>query len=313
VDSPPVVLIVFNRPDVTAQVFEAVRSVRPRQLLLVADGPRESRPADVELCAASRAIIDTVDWPCEVERRYADENRGCGPSVSQGIDWAFQQVERAIILEDDCLPELSFFPYCAELLERFRDDGRVMQIAGSNLAAPTDAYLGYSYGFNAFSPVWGWATWRRAWREYDFSMSSWPEFRDTGMMAGLPAGRRWRGILRRDWDRAHAGEATWDHQWQYAVMSGHGLSVSPSVNLISNLGFREDATQTMLAGDLANVATHPIAFPLRHPPVVGENPRIEEHFARQLVEHTGRGVDVFRRLVPSHRLRRRLKRALRRR
>jgi len=197
------------------------------------------------------------------------------------------------------------------LLERYRDDARVMQIAGSNLAAPSDAYVGYSYAFNSFSPVWGWATWRSAWSKYDFTMASWPEFRDTGMVAGLPASRRWRGILERDWNRAHAGKATWDHQWQYTVMSEHGLSVSPSVNLIANLGFRADATQTRQAGDLANVPVTAMPFPLRHPPLVAENPHVDEHFGRQLVEHTGRGVQAFRAMVPSHKVRRLLKRALR--
>jgi hypothetical protein len=310
VDCPAVALIVFNRPDLTAQVFEAIRRARPRQLLLIADGPRDSKPEDADLCAATRNVVARVDWPCEVLQKYSDRNLGCGPSVSQGIDWVFEQVDEGVILEDDCLPETSFFPFCAELLERYRDDGRVMQIAGSNLAAAEDLYLRYSYSFNSFSPVWGWATWRKAWSRYDFTMASWPEFRETGMMSGLPAGRRWRGVLKRDWDRAHAGEGTWDHQWQYAVMSQHGLSVSPRVNLISNLGFRQDATQTLLEGDLANVATRPMAFPLRHPPIVAENPRLERHFARQLVEHTGRGVELFRRLVPSHRVRRALKRTL---
>jgi hypothetical protein len=306
-DCPAIVLVAFNRPDLTKLVFDEVRAARPRQLLLIADGPRDSRPDDAALCQATRDVLADVDWPCDVLRKYEDRNLGCGPAVSSGLDWAFEQVPEAIILEDDCLPHPSFFPFCAELLDRFRGDGRVMQIAGSNLGAPSDAYLGRSYGFNAFSPVWGWATWRSAWRRYDFSMATWPEFRDTGMLAGLPASRRWQAVLKRDWDRAHAGEATWDHQWQYAVMSGHGLSVSPSVNLISNTGFREDATQTFLAGDLADIVTQAMPFPLRHPPMVLENPRLEHHFERQMLEHTGRAVELLRRVVPSHRARRLLK------
>jgi hypothetical protein len=171
--------------------------------------------------------------------------------------------------------------------------------------------MGYSYSFNEFSPVWGWATWRESWARFDFAMSTWPQFRDSGMMAGLPAGRRWQAALRRDWDRAHRGEATWDHQWQYAVMSGHGLSVSPSVNLVANLGFRADATQTILAGDLAEIPTARMPFPLRHPPMVAENPMLERHFERQMLEHTGRGVELLRRALPSHRARRFLKGVLR--
>ncbi|MBV8560397.1 MAG: glycosyltransferase family 2 protein [Acidimicrobiia bacterium] len=310
-DCPPVVLLVFNRPDLTARVFEVVRRVRPRQLLLIADGPRDGKPDDAALCQATRDVLADIDWPCDVLRRYADRNLGCGPAVSGGLDWAFEQVPEAVILEDDCLTDPSFFPFCAELLDRFREDGRVMQVAGSNLNAPVAAYLGSSYSFNAFSPVWGWATWRDAWARYDYSMSTWPHFRDSGLMAGLPAGRRWQATLRRDWDRAHRGEATWDHQWQYAVMSGHGLSVSPCVNLVSNLGFRADATQTFLAGDLAEIPAGPMTFPLRHPQLVAENPLVERHMERQMLEHTGRGVELLRRALPSHRARRFLKGVLR--
>ena len=310
-DCPAIVFIVFNRPDLTKRVFDVVRGIRPRQLLLIADGPRDWKPDDAALCQATRDIVDDIDWPCEVLRKYEDQNLGCGPAVSSGIDWAFEHVAEAVILEDDCLTDPSFFPFCAELLDRFRGDGRVMQIAGSNLAAPSEAYMGYSYSFNEFSPVWGWATWRESWARYDFAMSTWPQFRDSGLMAGLPAGRRWQAAMRRDWERAYRGEATWDHQWQYAVMSGHGLSVSPSVNLVANLGFRADATQTILAGDLAEIPTAPMSFPLRHPPMVAENPMLERHFERQMLEHTGVGVELLRKALPSHRARRFLKGILR--
>ncbi|TMK89085.1 MAG: glycosyltransferase family 2 protein [Actinobacteria bacterium] len=309
-DCPPVVLIVFNRPDLTEQVFAAVRQARPRQLLVVADGPRDTHPADVDLCAATRAAVAEVDWPCDVLRRYSERNLGCGPAVSGGIGWALDQVGEALILEDDCLPDHSLFAFCAELLDRYRSDDRVMQIAGHNWAAPSDGYLGYSYAFNAFSPIWGWATWRRAWEKYDFHMRTWPQFRESGMLRGLPFGRRGQAVLSEYWNRAHEGRGTWDHQWQYAVMSHDGLSVSPSVNMVSNLGFRADATQTVLEGDVSHMPMGSMPFPLRHPPFVAENPRVEEHFERVLVEHTGRGVELLRTIVPSHRLRRLLKRGL---
>jgi hypothetical protein len=313
VDCPAVVFFVFNRPDLTAKVLDVIRAARPRQLLVVADGPRDSRPSDAALCGETRDVLAEVDWPCEVLRKYAERNLGCGPCVSQGIDWAFTRVEEAVMIVDDGLVDLSFFRFCAEMLERYRHDSRVMHIAGTNFGAPSAAYLGYSYGFNGFSPIAGaWATWRRAWREYDYTIATWPEFRDTGMMAGLPGGRGWRRILRGMWDRAHLGLETWDHQWQYTVMSRHGLSVSPSINLLQNLGYgRDDATQTVLAGDLAELPALEITFPLRHPPIIAESPHIERHFSRQLIEHTGTAVQIFRKVVPSHRLRRTLKRGLR--
>jgi len=317
------VLIVFNRPHLTARVLAAIREARPSQLLVVADGPRRDQPDDAELCRSARSVAVEVDWPCEVAAKLEDENLGCGLAISSGLDWVFRQVDRAIILEDDCVPHPSFFPFCEELLERYVDDSRVMQIAGTNWGAPEQAYFGYSYAFTAFSPVWGWATWRRAWEKYDFHMRTWPEFRRVGMMRGLPGSRAWHGLLRRDFDQAHRGEGTWDHQWQYTVLSEHGLSVSPAVNLITNIGFGPDATQTTLAspqdvidhrldGDAGNMPIRSMTDPLRHPPVVAENPSVELHFQRMMFEHVGRVVQLFRRVVPSHRLRRRIKGLVRR-
>jgi hypothetical protein len=313
VDCPPIVVVAFNRPEITARVFETVRAARPRQLLLLADGPRTSHPGDADSCAATREVLNRIDWDCEVDRKFEDENLGCGPAVASGLSWAFARVERAIILEDDCLPDASFFAFCEELLERYADDARVMQISGTNWLAPTHAYGTYSYAFNSFGPVWGWATWRRAWGQYDRDMPRWPEFRDAGLLGGLPAGRRWQAHFRRDWDRVHAGRGTWDHQWQYTVLSQHGLAVSPNVNLVSNLGFGANATQTVLAGDLAELPVQRMAFPLRHPPWICENPHVERHFERQMLQHAGRAVEVFRRLVPSHRARRWIKRTVLRR
>ena len=230
----PVAMFVFNRPDLTAQVFEVVRRVKPTMLFISADGPRPDRPDDVRLCRETREVVHAVDWPCDVHWNLREQNLGCGPAMSQGISWVFEHVDRAILLEDDCVPDPSFFVFCNELLERYENDSRVLQIAGSNLAAPVEAFAGASYSFASLPLVWGWATWRRAWEQYDFEMRSWPAFRDHGMLGGLHASRRRRAQLRREWDHIHSGNGTWDHQWQYTVMSQHGLSIYPSTNLISN-------------------------------------------------------------------------------
>lgn len=306
----PVVLIAFNRPDLTRRVVDAVAAARPSTVFLLADGPRDGAADDVQKVAEVRDILDAAPWAGAVHRRYLEANLGCGPAVASGLDWVFSQVERAIILEDDCLPDPSFFPFCEELLERYVDDERVMHVSGSNWGADPSAYLGWSYGFGGFASVWGWATWRRAWAHYDRAMSDWPAFRDAGMVDGLLGPPSHRRLLRAEWDRIHGGGGTWDHQWQYTVLSRHGLAISPATNLVSNLGFRADATQTVEAGDLAEIPATPMAFPLRHPPVVSPTPGVERHFQRALAVHTGRAVNLVRRLVPSHSLRRRLKRAL---
>lgn len=306
----PVVLLVFNRPDLTARLFEVVRAMRPSQLFVSADGPRPGRPDDAKLCAQTREIVQAVDWECDAHWKLDERNLGCGPAVSQGIDWVFESVDRAIILEDDCIPDPSFFAFCTSLLERYADDTRVMQIAGSNLTAPRDVFGSASYSFASFPLVWGWATWRRAWEHYDIAMANWPAFRDAGGLDGLHASRSRRLHLRREWNHIFAGNGTWDHQWQYTVMSQHGLSVYPATNLITNLGFRPDATQTTGAGSMAEIPLEPIPCPLVHPSHVAENARLERYIEREVLRAAGTAVTLLRKLLPSHRARRALRRVL---
>lgn len=248
----PVAFLVFNRPDTTARVFEEIRRARPRTLLVVADGPRPDRPGEAESCQAVRAIIDTVDWPCEVQRNYAAENLGCKLRVSSGLDWVFGLVERAIILEDDCLPSRSFFGFCEVLLETYRDDRRVMQVGGSNFQDGRVRGEG-SYYFSRYSHIWGWATWRRAWFHYDVAMGSLPQFlaqqQLRNILPGTKAQKDWFDNLQSVYD----GKVdTWDVQWTYAVWSQGGLSIIPNVNMVSNIGFGAGATHTKLESALAN-------------------------------------------------------------
>ena len=159
----PVALLIFNRPDTTERVFNAVAKARPSKLLVVADGPRDSRPGEAARCEQTRAIIKRVDWDCEVITNFADRNMGCKLRVSSGIDWIFEQVEEAIILEDDCLPDPSFFRFCDEMLERYRDNERVGMVSGGNLQFGRHRGTG-SYYFSKYTHIWGWASWRRAWK-----------------------------------------------------------------------------------------------------------------------------------------------------
>ena len=243
--STPVAFIIFNRPDTTERVFEAIRQAKPLKLLVVADGPRLDRPDEVEKCTATRAIIDRVDWDCEVLINYSDINLGCKRRVSSGIDWVFSQVEEAIILEDDCLPAASFFQFCQTLLEKYRHDDRIMMVSGNNFR-PEDNRVKDSYYFSKYASIWGWATWRRAWQHYDVDMSSWREFRDRGLInvvchEPLEA-ECWLKILN---DVTENSIDTWDYQWVYTCWQQSGMSIMPTVNLISNIGFRDDATHTL--------------------------------------------------------------------
>jgi hypothetical protein len=267
----PVALIVFNRPDLTKQVFDEVRRARPSKLLLIADGPRATRPTDAEKCAETRAIVERVDWPCEVLKNYSDVNLGCGLRESSGMIWIFEQVEEAIILEDDTWPHPSFFPFCEAMLDKYRDDERVMHISGDNWLVGGESPLHESYLFSRYCLSWGWASWRRAFRHYDPKMSLWPQMRDTSWLSGLLGDERAVEHWKRIFDLTHAGMKfvdTWDYQWLFTIWLHHGLSALPRVNLISNLGFaREDAAHmTGGANDpRSRSATAEMRFPLVHP------------------------------------------------
>jgi hypothetical protein len=262
----PVALLIFNRPDTTATVFAAIAKARPATLLVVADGPRATRRGEEELCAAARAVIGRVDWPCRVLTNFSDHNLGCRRRVSSGIDWVFSLVEEAIFLEDDCVPDPTFFSFCEEMLDRYRSDSRVMHIGGTNFQGT--ARVGEeSYYFSRHVHVWGWASWRRAWQHYDVNMGAWSWARATGRVHDIlstPAERRAFTTL---FDRVARREIdTWDTQWTVACRAQNALSIVPSRNLISNIGFRGDATHTGDAGhSVATMPTFPVALPLVHP------------------------------------------------
>ncbi|GFO64353.1 glycosyltransferase family 2 protein [Geomonas paludis] len=263
----PVVMMVFNRPDCTSLVFEAVRAARPRQLLVIADGPRD-RAGEAELCAQVRQVFDAVDWECEVRTEFSEENLGCRRRVSSGLDWVFSQVEEAIILEDDCLPHPSFFPFCRELLARYRNEPRIGQIAGVNFQFGRHR-IAESYYYSRFNHIWGWATWRRAWLQNDKEMAHWPAFRDAGALNGILSGRKqaayWSDVL----DRVASGEIdTWDCQWTLSCWRHGLLSVIPAVNLVSNIGFGPGATHTPVPNKYADMPVQAVRFPLVHPAVI---------------------------------------------
>lgn len=272
----PVVLIVFNRPSLTRAVFERIAQARPERLLVIADGPRADRTGEQQLCAEVRTLVRQVDWPCQVQENFAAENMGCRRRVISGLHWAFEQVEEAIILEDDILPDPSFFPYCAEMLARFREDARIAMITGFNIGADRQRTQ-YSYYFSELTHIWGWATWRRAWKHYDEDLSSWPELRRSRRLRDVlgtrSAERYWRPIL----DGMHRGTGpnTWDYQWMYTNFVHGSLAIAPQVNLVQNLGFGGDATHSTDPEGAPRVSVRSLGFPLRHPPAMAASRRLD--------------------------------------
>ena len=269
----PVAFLIFNRPDLTQRVFEVIAKAKPKQLFVVADGPRF--PADAEKCDQARAVIDRVDWACDVLKNYSENNLGCGRRISSGIDWVLSQVEEAIFLEDDTLPVDSFFPYCRELLERYRHDELIMTINGNNFQFGRNR-TEFSYHFSKYCACWGWASWRRAWQHYDFEMKTWPAFKRAGMLSMVCEDPYEHKFWTRLFDSMYEnpGEIdTWDHQWNYACWSQNGLAIEPCVNLVANIGLgRTDASHT--TGDnplLAELSKTQELNRVEHPPFVVKN------------------------------------------
>jgi hypothetical protein len=265
---PAVLLVVFNRPECAAQVLAEIRRARPARLFVAADGPRADRPADGQRCAAVRALIaDGVDWECEVRTLYADQNMGCAHRVSSGITWFFEQVEEGIVLEDDCLPAPSFFPFCQELLARYRHDSRIGQICGTPRIANTVPRR-TSYIFSRYGPIWGWASWRRAWQWYDLLLQNWPSAKEAHALDAIVISKQEKQKRMQVYEQLYQGNLyTWDYQWGYAKMTQSMLSIIPTVNLIENLGFGEAGTHTTGATG-PGLTRGPVTWPLRHPEFV---------------------------------------------
>jgi hypothetical protein len=263
-----VLMVIFNRPEQTMQTFAPIRRARPPRLYLAADGPRPGRPDDGPRCAAARtAVLEAIDWPCELQLLLRDENLGCRRAVSSAIDWFFAQEEAGIIVEDDCLLADDFFPYADELLERYRDDQRIGTVSAMAIddLAPRD---GAGYRFTRHHQLWGWASWRRAWQYYDVDMAGWPQLRDGAWLAAAGDGsRRYARYWQTRFDACVRGAIdTWDYQWLYACLTQQMLGIVPAVNLVSNIGYGPDATHTLHAGDGLAARPHgTLAFPLHHP------------------------------------------------
>jgi len=240
----PILFLIFNRPDTTKKVFNAIRQAKPKQLFVAADGPRENKEGEKEKCEQVRKILEQVDWDCEVKTLFRDKNLGCKIAVSSAIDWFFKNVEEGIILEDDCLPSQSFFWFCQELLEYYRNDTRIMHISGDNFQFGRKRGEG-SYYFSKYSHVWGWATWRRAWKCFDVNMKSFEEFKTENQINNVFQIKQQQKYWIKNFELTYNGKInTWDYIWLYACFINNGLCIMPNKNLVSNLGFSKEGLHT---------------------------------------------------------------------
>ena len=269
----PVVLIVYNRPQHTQRVLEAIERSKPSKLYLIGDGPRSGDVSDEKNVAETRKICESVSWECEVFSNFADSNLGCSSRVVSGLNWVFEQEEEVIILEDDCLPHFSFFDYCQNLLNHFRNDTRIFAIRGTEYPAPVP-WTKYSYYFSKHFIPWGWATWRQAWELHDSEMSQWAHFESAGgvesVLDDVAGEAEFLSQVMRNQSRGHV-EVHWDWGFQSTVWAQNGLIVAPRKNLISNIGFGSEASHLQDGGDVrAGLRTTDIGN-ISHPPCVVRN------------------------------------------
>jgi hypothetical protein len=298
----PVVLIIFNRPEHTNRVFAEIARARPPRLFLVADGPRITHDGEEDLARETRAIIERVNWPCDVQTNFSEVNLGCRVRVSSGLDWVFEQVAEAIILEDDCLPNQTFFRFCEELLIRYRDDQRIGMISGGNYQ------FGHrlnddSYYFSALNHVWGWASWSDRWKhDYDVNLKHWPKIRDEGRVADWFFEKAVQIDFSRCVEETYLGKIdTWDYQWVFASRLNGRIAAVPNVNLISNIGFGSNATHTKGEGVFSNLPTTEITFPLNHPLGIFSSNTLDSRFKAIESQKLGLSERVARRIIKTFR------------
>lgn len=276
----PVTFMVFNRPDVTRLVFNEIKKAKPKKLFIIADGPRKHIQGEEEKCKEVRSIVTDVDWECELVTNFADSNMGCRSRIASGIDWVFEHTEESIFLEDDCLPHQSFFQFTSELLQHYRNDERVMFISGNNFQFNRKPSP-YSYYFSAYNHVWGWAAWKRTWKHYDISIKKLPEIKENHLLHSVLRNDKIVEYFEKQFDLVYQGKLdTWDYQLLFACWINNGLTILPSKNLVTNIGFGTGAAHTFNSKDeSSNITLKEMNFPLVHPPYVMrdfDNDRYEE-------------------------------------
>ncbi len=297
-ETPPVLVLGYRRPDLVAEVMQEVARAKPKRLFLACDGPHPDRPDEAALVAATRAAMeDAVTWECEVLTRYSETNQGCRRGVESAISWFFDHVPEGIILEDDCVPHPHFFPFCADLLDRYRHNHRIMHISGDGSLAYPGRQINTSFVFSREALVWGWATWQRAWNLYDSNLTAWEEIRSSPertqkIFSSPEAAKWWTKVL--DRILTDGQPDSWAYRWSFSVFYSDGLCVVPTQNLISNVGHRHDSTHTFDANSPRAGAPVSAILPLRPPKSIGLHRRHDRRFEQMM-----RGFRPASRRAPS--------------
>ena len=294
----PILFLVFNRPDTTAQVLQRIREIQPAKLFVAADGPRANREEERVKCEAVRSLIlNGIDWPCDVKTLFRDQNLGCGKAVSRATTWFFEQVDEGIILEDNTVPDLSFFEFCKELLSKYRNEEKIKMISGNNFQNGKWRGDG-SYYFSNITHSWGWATWRRAWKEYDYNLSSLDERKFEELLKrniGLVQFRDyWRNIYHRLRDGSYD---TWDYQFLFSMWLNDGICIVPNKNLVTNIGFGNNATHTTNSDD--PVANQPLQQlnKIVHPSSYETDRQAEKYLYNKYIKQRGLVTRAYKKIL----------------
>jgi hypothetical protein len=270
----PVLLIIFNRPEKTQKIFDKLQIIKPNKLFISADGPRLDRKLDKELCEETRDILEKIDWPCEVYKKYSNTNISCDPHIEKAVSWFFENVEQGIILEDDCIPNYSFFIFCEALLEKYANDFNIMHINGSNFQFGKKRGEG-SYYFSQYAHSWGWATWKRAWKHYDSKMQSFSTFEKNNIISIKFSTLRQQIFWLNFFRKLYQGKYSfWDSKWAYTIWSLGGICITPNVNMIANIGHGPGSTHTIFKDKLNQKAEEMAA--IIHPLSIDINTNADE-------------------------------------
>jgi len=287
----PILLTIHSRPEKTKLVFDKIRQIKPNQLFIAADGPRENHETDAVNCAEARKIFNNIDWECSVKTLFRESNLGCREAMHQAISWFFSEIEEGIVLEDDCLPHNDFFYFCEELLGRYRESKEIFVISGSNFIN-NSRDCEYSYHYSRYMHCWGWASWRRAWKKYDNEMIMWPSMRSEKKLYEILDNNRqvqyWTDIFNQTSSKKID---SWAYVWMYTCWFYNALTIIPKVNLVANIGFGDDATHTKGSSAGLAAASTDLAFPLRHPNTIQINKNADYQtdkniYTRGVLRHT---------------------------
>jgi hypothetical protein len=284
----PIAFFIFNRPDTTAASFASIAQIKPARLFIIADGPRLNNDSDNLLCQKTRETVENIDWDCHVERLYSTTNIGCRNSIANGLNYVFNQVEECIIIEDDCLPLPSFYLYCSDLLDKYRNDETVMTIGGYRNDGPNE-YEGDSYYFSKYPVTWGWATWKNCWEKVDLELSKWSELKNTDWLKDIlhdqPAINYWSRIF----NQMQNDLNTWDYALTFACWINKGFSIRSSVNMINYIGYGSNATHTFIEQPSSEFSlASNIALPLKHP----KEKKIDNETEKRIEWVTFSGMDI---------------------